>query len=83
MVVAVANRDCLVVFDLSWIIDLDVKRRCGLTSASCFPMFGQHCDLHSSVSHRGFCVVVLLMMRPPAAQPAAFEMTLCEFGVNK
>lgn len=83
MVVAVASREGLLVFDLSRVIDLDMKSSCGSTAASCFPVFGQHCDLHSSVSHRGFRVAVLLIMGPPAARPAAFDATLTEFGVNK
>lgn len=84
LVAAAVSLDGLLVFDLSCVIDLDVRSRCGSTSASSFPVFGQHCDLHSSASHGFFfCVVVLFIMSPPAARPAAFDATLTELGVNK
>lgn len=48
-----------------------MKLRCGWSSASSSPVFGHHCHLP------------LLITRPSAAQPAAFDLTLLEFDVTK
>lgn len=52
--VAVASREGLLVFNLSRVIDLDMKSSCGSTAASCFPVFGQHCDLTQLSVTQGF-----------------------------
>lgn len=83
MFVAVVNRDDLLVFDLSRSIDLEMKYRCGSCSASCFPVGS--IATYTAQRHTGvfLCVVVLLIQRAPAAQPAAFDRTLSGCGVNK